>query len=292
MSTISTEKVTKLFTDLVKAANENTEQGKKEFIRIMKEHNDEFNQPIGSTLANGNTINHSIARAISVCNNSDCALCTKKDAKFGVYPLVTKFGEAPYIVFKYINDNDDVKEEYKRLFSNSYATTENYHEKKYTPLDFAKTCNPEFAEYMMIKLVPSLANPPATTNENKPEPVKDEDLRVKYEDLRVKYEDLTVPQLEAKIEELEKQTKITHTIVGPLELTTSMKEKITAAKDIEENNTKISKEQNILKDILKEKTKEKTKKSALSMAKRVFGKKGGKTRKHKKTNKRRTYRRK
>jgi hypothetical protein len=295
MGPISKADVTTLFTNLVKAANENTEQGKKEFIRIMKSERDKFNQPMDITFANGNTINHSIARAISKCEKNGCGLCISKDAS----SVMQNYGEAPYIVFNYINDNDDVKSTYKKLFSNSYATTENYHKNKYTPLDFAKTCNPDFAEYVIkakslkesvrdaitgpIESVSNLANRvisskrPASTKENKPEPVKDEDL--------------TVDELKQKIDDLEKQTKITHTIVGPFELTTSMKKRIKPADDIddiEKKNTEISEEQKRLQKILDKKTK----KSALSMAKSVFGKKGGKTRKHKKTKKRRTYRRK
>jgi hypothetical protein len=64
-----------------------------------------------------------------------------------------------------------------------------------------------------------------------------------------------------------------------------MKERINAAKDIEKKNTEILQEQNRLQKLLDKKTT----KTFLS---KVFGKKGGKTRKHKKTNKRRTYRRK
>jgi hypothetical protein len=155
MGPISKADVTTLFTNLVKAANENTEQGKKEFIRIMKSERDKFNQPMDITFANGNTINHSIARAVETeCKRDGCDLCISKDA----YSLGTKYGENPYIVFKYINDNADVKSAYKKLFSISYAEIKNNHAKKYTPLYFAKTCNPEFAQYMEQSKQKSVSN--------------------------------------------------------------------------------------------------------------------------------------
>jgi hypothetical protein len=294
MSKISKDDITTLFTDLVNAANKDTKEGKQDFIENMQIKRDKFNQPMEIPFANGNTINHSIARAIAKCEKKGCGLCISKDASsFG-----TKYGESPYIVFNYINDNDDVKSTYKKLFSNSYASTENYHEKKYTPLDFAKTCNPEFAEYMMkaksfkesvrdaitgpIESLSNLAKRvtsskrPASAKENKPESVKDEDL--------------TVEQLEAKISELESSRKIRHYVFK-----NSLDEKnyknsehyTNAIKEDYDLDAKITE----LKKILKKKTK----KSALSRARRVFGRKGGKTSKtlkHKKTNKRRSYRRK
>lgn len=295
MSKISKADVTTLFTDLVNATkNTDKEAGKKEFIAIISDKQNKLNQPMDIPFANGNTINHSISRAVKECKTEGCGLCISQHAaSFG-----TNYGEAPYIVFKYINDNADVKTEYRKLFSESYKNIHNNHAKKYTPIDFAEECNPKFAEYMnnkpksfkesakdaitgSIKTLSNLAKRTTSSKrtvlakENKPESVKDEDL--------------TVEQLEAKIADLNSTRKIRH-----YQFNSSIDEKKYKnseefkrdKKEDEDLDAEITRLQNFLD--------KKTKKSFLSRARGVLGRKGGKggkTRKHKKSNKRRSYRR-
>lgn len=278
MSKISTTDITDLFTDLVNATkNPDKDAGKQKFITIVTENKDKFNQPMDVTFANGNTINHSIARAVETeCKRDGCDLCISKDA----YRLGTKYGENPYIVFKYIDDNDDVKSAYKKLFSISYAEIKNNHAKKYTPLYFAKTCNPEFAQYMesvkkstaesaesVIKSIESFKN-----GSKKTASVKDEDL--------------TTTQLEEKIAVLESSRKIRNYVFDN-SLDENNYKHSEEYKDDKKKDDEIESEINRLKTLLDKKIQ----KPFFSRARRVFGK-GGKTRKHKKTNKRRTYRRK
>jgi len=103
-----------------------------------------------------------------------------------------------------------------------------------------------------------------------------------------KYEDLTIEELEAKILKLLPSEEFTSAHFGDETWDNFIKEN-------GESWDKIAELQKILdKKILEKKTKETKKPSFFSRVSRVFRKekKGGKTRKHKKTNKRRTYRRK
>jgi len=276
MSKISTKDITNLFTDLVNATKTRDKKGQEDFITIVTRNKDKFNQPMNVPLANGNTINHSIARAVKTeCKRHGCDLCISKDASsFG-----TKYGESPYIVFNYIDDNDDVKSAYKKLFSKSYTIIENNHAKRYTPLDFAKTCNPEFAEYMEQSKQKSMAESEKSDSKS----IKS--FKNASKTASVKDEDLTTTQLEEKIAQLESSRKIRN-YVFENSLDEQEYKDSEEYKDDKKEDDKLESEINRLKTLLDKKIQK-----PFSSRVRVFGK-GGKTRKHKKTNKRRTYRRK
>jgi len=295
MSTISKADITTLFTDLVNATkNPDKDAGKQKFITIVTENKDKFNQPMNVPFANGNTINHSIARAVETkCERDGCDLCISKDASsFG-----TKYGESPYIVFNYIDDNDDVKSAYKKLFSKSYTIIENNHAKKYTPLDFAKTCNPQFAEYMEQSKQKSVSNSIARSMESVKKSIAKsaESVRKSMKSFKnaskkttsVKDEDLTTDQLEAKIAELESTRKIRNYVFE-----NSLDEKdykhSEEYKHDKKEDDELDSEINRLKKLLDKKTQ----KSFLTRVTRRVFRKGGNPRKQKKSIKRRTYRRK
>jgi hypothetical protein len=280
MSKISKDDIKILFADLVDATKpSDKDAGKQKFIDIVTENKDKFNQPMDVPFANGNTINHSIARAVSKCEKTGCGLCISKDASsFG-----TNYGEAPYKVLNYINDNDDVKEEYKKLFSESYKNVENNHANKYTPLDFAKTCNPEFAEYMEPKQQ-SLRNSLRRSIESIKTSVKKSIKSVSKKTASAKDEDITIEQLQEKIAGLEKKIPILHYVFE----NSADEKKYKNSDSYKQQKTKdkeLDAEINRLKKILKKKT-------AKSFLSRVLTRKGGKTIKHNKSTKRRSYRRK
>jgi hypothetical protein len=91
--------------------------------------------------ANGNTLNHSIARAVedNYCSNNKqidhCDECIGETQKMLGY----KIGELPYKISQFIVKNKDVLKEYKNLFKESYKTIVNGKEK--TPDYFADKCN-------------------------------------------------------------------------------------------------------------------------------------------------------
>ena len=67
---IKQDDLKKLFEKLNEAIDNNK---KEDFIKIMKNEKDKFNMKIDSLLARGNTLNHSIARAVNdnYCNNDN-----------------------------------------------------------------------------------------------------------------------------------------------------------------------------------------------------------------------------
>ena len=303
MSKISKADVTALFTDLVNATkNTDKEAGKKEFIAIISDNQKKLNQPMDIPFANGNTINHSIARAVKECKTEGCGLCISQHAaSFG-----TNYGEAPYIVFKYINDNDDLKTEYKKLFSESYKNIHNNHAKKYTPIDFAEECNPAFAEYMnnkpkqnsvsnsirtSVKSAKKMALDVISGSKKSLSRLAEQATSSKQtasakenKSVSVNDEDLTAEQLEAKIAGLESNRKIRH-----YQFNSSIDEK--TYKNSEEFK-RDKKEDDDLDAEIKRLQKMLIKKTPfLNRALGKLGRKGGKTRKHKKSNKRRSYRR-
>jgi hypothetical protein len=219
-----------------------------EFNNVMIKNAEKFSLPIEIKLAfidvgGNNTINHQIARAtkkkVTECNANinDCSVCIDNGQKITGQDV----GSAAYKLYEYINRNDKVKEKYRELFSESYKNTKNA--KKYTPLDFAKSCKPEFAEFMTAEFV--IPTPPVKLARSSFKKVKQvvvdaaSKTRDSFSNLAaqvtsskrrasakenkpelesVKDEDLTVEQLKQKIEDLENKTTITHTIVGPVEL--------------------------------------------------------------------------
>jgi len=134
-----------LFNDLEKAI---IKKDTEDFIKTMKKEKDKFNMKIDSYFAFGNTLNHSIARAVNdnYCNNKKierCNLCIRKNAEFTILGItkntIIRYGENPFKILQFILNNEDVKTEYKNLFKDSYNTIKN--DKGKTPNDFAKTCN-------------------------------------------------------------------------------------------------------------------------------------------------------
>jgi hypothetical protein len=273
----------------------------KSFIKFLKEKENELNKPVYG--AKGNTTHHSIARAIykdekeKLTDEEKKDLCTGSDEK----QLFYQTGLYAYKIQKFINENDDVKRVYKQLFSDKYITIKNFNEKEYTPLYFAELCNPEFAQYMtpvksprsssfkeavinaaskLVKRATS-SKRSASTKKTKPESAKDEDL--------------TIEELEAKIRQL--PLPVRHYVYNDKRDKEEYENSEEYKKEEEEYAAAYKRryelEQILEKKILAEKKHEKkTKPSFFSRVSRAFEKKGGKTRKHKKTNKRRSYRRK
>jgi hypothetical protein len=123
---------------------------KQEFIQIMKNQKLNFDMKIDNIFAKGNTLNHSIARAVddNYCRNNqidNCHECIGENSKFTIpaTPFTSKitipYGEKPFKILQFILNNEDVKREYKNLFKESYKTIVNGKEK--TPDYFADKCN-------------------------------------------------------------------------------------------------------------------------------------------------------
>jgi hypothetical protein len=253
-----------------------------------------------------NTINHQIARATKKkqieCNKNknDCSVCIDDKEKIARQDV----GSAAYNLYEYINTHDKVKEKYRELFSDKYKTSTNA--KGFTPLDFAKNCKPEFAEFMTREFeIPTKI--PTTQVESLRSSLKDavskfvkrvasSKSKKETKPKSIKDEDLTIEELEAKIQKILTSEEFTNALAhfGDETWDKFIKENGESFDKIDELEKILDKK--ILEKETKETKKTKIPKSFLSRVRDVFRnrkeKKGGKTRRHKKTNKRRTYRRK
>jgi len=133
--TITQNELKMLFDDLNKAIDAGNKQ---EFITIMTTEKSKFNMKI--PYARGNTLNHSIARAVddNYCSNKqidDCDECIVETQKMFGYEV----GKKPFKISQFIVKNEDVLKEYKNLFKESYKKIVN--DKGKTPDYFADKCN-------------------------------------------------------------------------------------------------------------------------------------------------------
>jgi hypothetical protein len=142
MAALTKEQVKQLFETLENPIDRNDEN---EFITAMEDNKDKFNMKI--YMANGNTLNHSIARAVhdNYCklNKIDkCDLCIGKNKKMLGYEI----GKQPYEIYNFIWNNENVKKKYKELFKNDYKNIKNGN--GYTPNYLAEICNQDFYKFM------------------------------------------------------------------------------------------------------------------------------------------------
>jgi len=277
------------------------------FNEVMINNAEKFRLPLYIKRAfidvgRNSTINHQIARSTKdkfiECNKeNNCSLCINDKEKM----LGEDVGSAAYNLYEYINKHDKVKKKYRELFSESYKNTKN--DGGYTPLAFAKTCKPEFAEFMTpvksprsssfkeaVKNVASRSQKEFSNLVKRAASSKSKKETNQKNPPSAKDKDLTLDELLEKKAALEKQLPgITHTIITYGN--TNSPGYVEQKKKDEKEAKKIAE---IEKDIaiLNKEIDKKTKKPSFFSRVRAFVKKGGKTRKHKKTNKRRTYRRK
>uniref|UniRef100_A0A6C0D5R1 Uncharacterized protein n=1 Tax=viral metagenome TaxID=1070528 RepID=A0A6C0D5R1_9ZZZZ len=273
------------------------------FNEVMINNAEKFSLPLYIKRAfidvgRNSTINHQIARStkdkVIECNKeNNCSLCINDKEKI----LGEDVGSAAYNLYEYIYKHDKVKKKYRELFSESYKNTKN--DGGFTPLDFAKTCKPEFAEFMTKKFVIPTTQVKSVRSSLKE--VKEavmnaasrskrslSNLAKETEPKSMKDEDLTIEELKSKINKL--YPPLRHYQYDDSSDQQKNKDSEEYKKQEKEDKAAYDKIYKLEK-ILEKKTKKPT--SFLSRARRsVFGRNGGKTRKHKKTNKRRTYRRK
>ena len=145
---ISQNKLKNLLDKLINAIKSDD---KELFIQIMTENKAEFDMKIDSYFANGNTLNHSIARAVqdNYCSNNnhikDCHECISEGSEFTIpatpftASITIPYGEKPFKISQFILKNESVLKAYKNLFEYSYKKIKNNKEK--TPYDFAEKCN-------------------------------------------------------------------------------------------------------------------------------------------------------
>jgi hypothetical protein len=154
-SKISQDDLINLLDTLITAIDTGNNQ---EFIQIMTENKNNFDMKIDSYLANGNTLNHSIARAVddNYCSNNKqinhCDKCIGENDEFTMpaTPITKKiiipYGKKPFKISQFIRKHPDVLKEYKNLFKESYKTIVN--NKGRTPNYFAEKCNIDLYNYM------------------------------------------------------------------------------------------------------------------------------------------------
>ena len=302
---------------LIDALNAAMDVSEDNFIEVMEQNKDLFNKRISIKkgfieVGGGQTMHHQIARATRdekqcTSGEGDCNLCIPDKRTLLGYDV----GSAGWKLFNYINTHDTVKKKYRELFRNSYSIK---NDNKYTPLGFATPCNPEFAAFMsspksvkssrsrsaaitdavkdvaksvrtsLSNLSQRVASSNITKNRNTPaeEPTKSNE-NLSIEEPTKSNENLSIEELKSKIDAYEEARDSLHNLMkwDPK----GNYKNYNHSFNIQFYNELVAEIKRLQKLLDK-----KTKKPFFS---RVFGKKkGGKTRKYKKTNKRRTYRRK
>jgi len=202
-SKISQDDLINLLDTLITAIDTGNNQ---EFIQIMTENKNNFDMKIDSYLAKGNTLNHSIARAVddNYCSENqinDCDKCIGENDEFTMpatpisKKIIIPYGKKPFKISQFIRKHPDVLKEYKNLFKESYKTIVN--NKGRTPNYFAEKCNIDLYKYMNdVNIQPENSNNTIdkpliqdiqdNNNINRIEGDEEEDIKTKYNINRIK----------------------------------------------------------------------------------------------------------